>query len=210
LRCPCPVVAERTQQQAVTAVTAVVHTADHGSMTEKGKEDGSVTETLEEKVQEMVTDAREETGGSSADGVIDTLKGGLQTVKGAYSTVTGGVAKAWQTLGEWKDQGTPLRKVFKTARLDLEDAAAKARERAACRQTEMSKSMQKMAEERKARFKEFDESGACSLVMNRRRSLTVCHRSLPLILLLLLIIIIIIIIIIIAFCLLSASLGIGG
>ncbi|CAN0063723.1 unnamed protein product [Ectocarpus fasciculatus] len=145
-------------------------------MTEKGKEDGSVTETLEEKVQEMVTDAREETGGSSADGVIDTLKGGLQTVKGAYSTVTGGVAKAWQTLGEWKDQGTPLRKVFKTARLDLEDAAAKARERAACRQTEMSKSMQKMAEERKARFKEFDESGAltkCSEIKKQHPELVV-------------------------------------
>lgn len=73
-------------------------------MIEKEKEDESLTETLEEKVQELVTDAKEETDGSSG-GVMDTLKGGIQTVKEAYSTVTGGVGKAWQTLGEWKDQG---------------------------------------------------------------------------------------------------------
>ncbi|CBJ48990.1 expressed unknown protein [Ectocarpus siliculosus] len=162
-------------------------------MTEKGKEDGSVAETLEEKVQELVTDAKEETGGStSAAGVLDTLKGGFQTV-------TGGVGMVWQTLGEWKDQGTPLRKMFKTARLDIEDTAAKARERAACRQTKMRENMQKMAEERQARFKEFDKSGArSSRVMNRRRSLTVCPGSLLLLLL-----------IIMAFCVLSASIMIG-
>ncbi|CAM9431911.1 unnamed protein product [Ectocarpus sp. 13 AM-2016] len=162
-------------------------------MTEKGKEDGSVAKTVEEKVQELVTDAKEEAGGStSAAGVLDTLKGGFQTV-------TGGVGTVWQTLGEWKDQGTPLRKMFKTARLELEDTAAKARERAACRQTKMRENFQKMAEERQARFKEFDKSGAwSSRVMNRRRVLTVCYGSLLLLLL-----------IIMAFCVLSASIMIG-
>ncbi|CAM9874441.1 unnamed protein product [Ectocarpus sp. 4 AP-2014] len=169
-------------------------------MDEKGKEHGSVAEALEEKVQELATDAKEETSGStSAAGVLDTLKGGFQTV-------TGAMGMAWQTLGEWKTQGTPLRKLFKTARLDLEDTAAKARERVACRQTEMRESMQKMAVERQARFKEFDKSGGESKRERWRRTplllllwllivLTVCYRSLLLV--------------IVAFCVLSASMMIG-
>ncbi|CAN0542826.1 unnamed protein product [Ectocarpus sp. 8 AP-2014] len=69
--------------------------------------------------------------------------------------------------------------MFKTVRLDLEDAAAKARERAACSQTKMRENMQKIAEERQARFKEFDKSGdRGARLMNRRRSLTVCYGSL--------------------------------
>ncbi|CAB1101306.1 unnamed protein product [Ectocarpus sp. CCAP 1310/34] len=139
-------------------------------MAKKGKEDGSVAETLEEKVQELATDAKEETSGStSSPGVLDTLKGGFQTI-------TGGMGMAGQTLGEWKDQGTPLRRMFKTARLDLEDATAKAREKAACRQTKMRENLQKMAEERQARFKEFDKSGAltkCSEIKKQHPELVV-------------------------------------
>lgn len=56
-------------------------------------------------------------------------------------------------------QGTPLRQVFKTARLTLDDAAAKARERTTDRQREMAERMQKMVKARKARFEEMDKSG---------------------------------------------------
>lgn len=56
-------------------------------------------------------------------------------------------------------QGTPLRKAFKTARLTLDDAAAKARERTTDRQKKLAERMQQMTKERKARFEEMDKSG---------------------------------------------------
>lgn len=49
--------------------------------------------------------------------------------------------------------------MFKTARLELDDAAEKARERTIGRQAEMRERMKKMAEERKKRFQEMDKSG---------------------------------------------------
>lgn len=57
------------------------------------------------------------------------------------------------------DKGTPLRQAFKSARLTLDDAAAKARERTTDRQKEVAERMQKMIKERKARFEEMDKSG---------------------------------------------------
>ncbi|CAN0279832.1 unnamed protein product [Pylaiella littoralis] len=118
-------------------------------MHEEGRNDDFVTtDTLEEKVHELgVADAKEEEAGV------------LEKVKAAFRTVTGGVGRAWSTLGEWRDQETPLRKMFKTARLELDDAAATVRERTIDRKEEMRKRMEKMAEERKKRFQEFDKSG---------------------------------------------------
>lgn len=75
-----------------------------GTMSEEGNKDGPIAESLEQNIEEVVPDDKKETGGSSA-GVMDALRDGLQTVKGAFSTVTGGVGKAWSTLGEWKDGG---------------------------------------------------------------------------------------------------------
>lgn len=69
-------------------------------MAKEPKQDGSLTDTLEEKVQDRAVN----TAGDSAS-VMGTLKGGVETVKGAFSTVTGGVGKAWSTLVEWKDEG---------------------------------------------------------------------------------------------------------
>lgn len=43
--------------------------------------------------------------------------------------------------------------------MTLDDAAAKARERATDRQKEMAERMQKMMKERKARFEDMDKSG---------------------------------------------------
>eukprot|EP00903_Cladosiphon_okamuranus_P020160 g18509.t1 len=140
-------------------------------MDKDSTQDGSLTDTLEEKAQDRAV----KTAGDSAS-VMDTLKGGVETVRGAFSTVTGGVGKAWSTLGEWKDEGTPLRKAFKTARLTLDDAAAKAREMTTDRQKEMAERMQKMMKERKARFEEMDKSGVltkCSEVKQQHPELVV-------------------------------------
>jgi len=68
-------------------------------MANEEKQDGSLTETLEEKVNDLKAGAKKEAG------VLDTLKGGVESVKGAFSTVTGGVGKAWSTFGEWKEEG---------------------------------------------------------------------------------------------------------
>lgn len=73
----------------------------HSKMAKEPQQDGSVTDTLEEKAQDRAVGAA---AGDSAS-VMDTLKGGVETVKGAFSTVTGGMGKAWSTLGEWKDEG---------------------------------------------------------------------------------------------------------
>lgn len=64
-----------------------------------------------------------------------------------------------QNQKRWETIETPLRKVFKTARLELDNAAAKARERTTGRQAEMSECMKKMAEERSKQLQELDKSG---------------------------------------------------
>lgn len=71
-------------------------------MAKESKQDGFRGGTLEEKVQDR------EVGTAASDdsaSVMDTLKGGVEAVKGAFSAVTGGVGKAWSTVGEWKDKG---------------------------------------------------------------------------------------------------------
>lgn len=70
-------------------------------MAKEPKQDGSLTNTLEEKVQDRAVGT---SAGDSAS-VMDTLRGGVETVKGAFGTVTGGVGKTWSTLVEWKDEG---------------------------------------------------------------------------------------------------------
>lgn len=68
-------------------------------MAKEGKPDDSLTETLEEKMHDVKADAKKEAG------VLDSFKSGVESVKGAFSAVTGGVGKAWSTLGEWKEEG---------------------------------------------------------------------------------------------------------
>lgn len=94
----------RTSRAASSLHPRTTNASSERNMGEEGKKDGSVAEAFEEKMEEVVTDAKKETGGSSA-GVLDPLWNGLETVKGAFSTVTDGVGKAWSTLGEWKDDG---------------------------------------------------------------------------------------------------------
>lgn len=69
----------------------------HRKMAKDPKRDGALTDTLDEKVHDRAA------GDSSS--VMDTLKGGVETVRGAFSAVTGGVGKAWFTVGEWKNGG---------------------------------------------------------------------------------------------------------
>lgn len=71
-------------------------------MAKEPEQGGSLGEVLEEKAQNRAVGTAAASGSASA---MDTLKGGVETVKGAFGAVTGGVGKAWSTLGEWKDEG---------------------------------------------------------------------------------------------------------
>lgn len=101
-------------------------------MDKEPKQDGSLTDDLEGKAQDREVGTA--AGGSA--GVLDTVKGGVETVKGAFSAVTGGVGKAWSTLGEWKDEGVFVQTVvlFDTCicRLGREHQHKKLRMYASC------------------------------------------------------------------------------
>lgn len=57
-------------------------------------------------------------------------------------------------------QGTPLRGVFKEARLGVDDAAAKMRQRNLLWEEDRQKRFQEMMKKRKARFEDLDKSGS--------------------------------------------------
>lgn len=56
--------------------------------------------------------------------------------------------------------GTPLRGVFKSARLRLDDASAELRSMNVAREKNMTERMEEIVKKRKAQFERFDQSGS--------------------------------------------------
>lgn len=69
-----------------------------------------------------------------------------------------------------RNQETPLRRMFRTTRLELDDAVEKARERTAGRQAEMRKCMEEMAVKRGKLFQELDKSGGETGAQDRKEN----------------------------------------
>eukprot|EP00904_Undaria_pinnatifida_P004515 jgi/Undpi1/14064/HiC_scaffold_9.g03715.m1 len=126
----------------------------------------AVADTVEQAAEEIVQDVKEvkedvtdSTAGASLSDALASVKSGLATVKG-WSQAAGRTAGgAWATVGSWKEQGTPLRGFFKSARLSLNDASAEIRHMNDAREKNMKERMQEMMKKRKARFEELDKSG---------------------------------------------------